>query len=374
MKIFLLRNVRIYIKIAYTKLKNVFPVQKRQIIMIREKLRFQNFINVSTDVLTIFISYVLAVFLRYEVMNSKPGLDTLSAPYLLIAAAYSIILASIFQFMRTSKGRQDFGFEVLPINAIGSLFLLAFFYMIGETYFSRLALIMYWLLSSILLEVKWIVLHIIFNKKHLELTKKIRVLVIGGGEVTREYISSVGWDDACGFNIIGYIGKKYGIFFDYEFDRVENNDVNITERGWLGEFDQFETVLDREKPDEVVFALEDAELYRLPDLLNIVEEKEIKSSIVTSFSKYIPRGATVNKISDVTAVDLSDGCPERTTGFYGIGLTLASVFLLLLLIIRRFHIGTLSDIGLYENYRCLIFAVGSFLGYLCLSNRLKDKV
>ncbi len=338
--------------------------------MIREKLAYQNLINVITDVVTILLSYVLAVFIRYNIMPSKPGLNTLSAPYLLIALSYSLILASVFQFMRGAKvkTRGYCGFEVLPTNAIGCLFLLAFFYTIGELYFSRLALVMFWFISSAMLEVKWIFLSAVFERRYLKLTKNIKVLLVGGGEVTSEYIRSVGWDGAHGFNIIGYVGRKYGIFFDYSFNK-EEEDGDLISGGWLGDFDDLETVIEKMKPDEVVFAVEDEDLYRLKELIPVTREKQMKASIVPSFNRYIPRHAVVHKIDDLSVVDLVDGEEESSNGIYGLGLAFTGVFLLMMLVIKRFHVGNLNSFGMYENYRCFIFSVAAFFGFQCLGAR-----
>ena len=101
---------------------------------------------------------------------------------------------------------------------------------------------MFWFISSAMLEVKWIFLSAVFERRYLKLTKNIKVLLVGGGEVTSEYIRSVGWDGAHGFNIIGYVGRKYGIFFDYSFNK-EEEDGDLISGGWLGDFDDLETVI-----------------------------------------------------------------------------------------------------------------------------------
>jgi len=338
--------------------------------MIRERLKYQNAIHVITDVMTILLSYILAVFIRYEIMSSKPGLDTLSAPYLLIALLYSLILASVFRFIRGTKGRTGGydGIELLSINAIGCLFLLAFFYTIGEYYFSRLALIMFWLISSAMLEIKRILLSAVFEKRYRKLTSNVKVLLVGGGAVTDQYIRSIGWDEACEFNIIGYVGKQYGIFFDYPFHE-ETEAGNLISQGWLGGFDDFEDVLEKEKPDEVVFAVEDEELYQLKELIPIARARQMKISIVPSFNQYIPRHAVIRRIDDISIVDLADGEEESTSGIYCVGLTLTGILLLMMLIIKRFHVGNLDSFVMYENYRCFIFSVAAFFVFQCLGVR-----
>lgn len=341
--------------------------------MIREKVRFQEIISVVTDVLTIFISYVLAVYIRYEIMDSQPGLNTLSAPYLLIAMAYSIIIASILQYVRKSRERKPAGGEygLFSINAIGCLFLLAFFYIIGELDFSRWALVIFWLISSFLLILKSILLTVIFDKKQLELTGKMRILLVGGGEVTRTYINSVCWDTACDFHILGYVGDKTGIFFDYDFEGTGKNAEargkmtlqDIASAGWLGNYEDLENVLQKTMPDEVVFTLEDAELGRLSELLVIARKSNVKVSMVPSFGRYIPENAAIHKIDEIKVIDLCGGRKEAANDMHKLGLTLSVVFLMLMLIIKQFKIGNLESFRMYEDYRSFIFAMTGFFVY-----------
>lgn len=141
--------------------------------MIREKIKFQKLINMTTDVLAIFISYVIAVYVRYEIMESQPGLNTLSAPYLLIALSYSFIVASVLSFVRSQKETDKRNYEqygLFSINAIGCLFLLAFLYTIGELYFSRWALVLFWLVSSAMLVIKNVFLTELFAGKTREIS------------------------------------------------------------------------------------------------------------------------------------------------------------------------------------------------------------
>lgn len=54
--------------------------------------------------------------------------------------------------------------------------------MIGKLYFSRWALVIFWIVSSFLLAVKSMVIRILFDKQSARATKKIRILVVGEGK------------------------------------------------------------------------------------------------------------------------------------------------------------------------------------------------
>lgn len=336
--------------------------------MIRIKLRFQGFVSTSTDALVVFVSYVLAVYIRYEIMKSQPGLDTLSTPYLLIALAYSIIIASILGYIRQSgKAISRYGMEygLFAINAVGCLFLLAFLYTIGEQYFSRWALVLFWLISSVLLILKNILLTLIFNEKQKAISRRIKIVIVGSGRNCDDYIRAVSYEDTCDFSMVGYIGEKSHTFFDRRFEYSGN--------GWLGGYQEAETILEDLRPDEVVFALEDGELGMLDKLLPLSGKLGIKSCLVPSFGRYIPEDATIRRIDELKVIDLSGGQERKTSDINGLGLMLSVVFLILMLVIKRFHIGNAGSLGIYEAYRCFIFAMAGYFLFFNLGRSMKEK-
>lgn len=119
-------------------------------------------------------------------MNSLPGREPLSTPYILISFAYCIVLSGVFYYLRSNSGRKPFG--ILTVNAVGCLALLAYFYAIGELYFSRSTLVFFWFVSSCLLAVKSVVLKALFDKLSVKITKDKHVLVVGEGEVEFDYL------------------------------------------------------------------------------------------------------------------------------------------------------------------------------------------
>lgn len=48
--------------------------------MIRERTVFQKVVSYIADICIVFLSYVVSVYFRYEIMTSKPGVNVLSLP------------------------------------------------------------------------------------------------------------------------------------------------------------------------------------------------------------------------------------------------------------------------------------------------------
>lgn len=336
--------------------------------MIRERTVFQKVVSYIADICIVFLSYVISVYFRYEIMISKPGLNTLSLPYLLIAGAYSIIISSVLYYIRSSSAQRKYG--LLTVNAVGCLTLFSFFYMIGELYFSRWALVIFWIVSSFLLAIKSMVMRILFDKQSARATKKIRVLLVGEGKAAFEYICATNWDSACSFNLVGYVGNKSDHFFACEFSG-KGSDSKY--EGWLGDYDDFEKVLDKERPDEVVFALDDSELHRLDCLSQIVERKEIRSSLAVSFSKKIPENAMVQKLDEMTMIDMGQYETINYANTKVLGLVISFVLMVLMLFIRKFNVGSIQSYGIFDEMKCYMFAVIGFLVFREICEKLEGK-
>ena len=331
--------------------------------MPREKKHFQNTIYFVSDVITIFISYVIAVYFRYHILKGAPGLDTLATPYLLISFAYSLIISSVFCYLRVSNKRRRHG--SLTVNAVGCLALLAFFYLIGELYFSRLALFFFWLISSLLLILKAFALMSLFDKRSVRLTKNKKILVVGDGELLFNYLRALHWDSACGFKVIGYVGNKSHYFLEQEFCGIE---VDVEHKGWQGNYEDLGKVIEREQPDEVVFALENNEQHRLKELSKIAEG--IPASLVPSNSDCIPANARLQKIDEMTVIDLSQGEQEKEEDIGLLGIAILAVFMVLILVITKFDIAGYQGYIAFDSLKCYLFGLMGFL----LFNEIKRRM
>ena len=332
--------------------------------MIREKKKILNRVYFVTDIFTIFISYIVAVYFRYNIMSSLPGLNTLSTPYLLISFAYCVIISSVFYYLRMSSRK----YELFTINAVGCLTLFAFFYVIGELYFSRWALVLFWFVSSVFLTVKSFVLKNLFDKRSWNKTKNKRILVVGDGEILFDYLRALHWDNACGFQVIGYVGNKSQYFFEQEFCGEKIDKKN---EGWQGCYENLQDVIEREKPDQIVFALDDNEKYRLKSLKKIV--KGIPSSIALSMFDCVPVNARLQKVDEMTLIDLEPAELEHKESIRTLVGVILSVLMLLMLIIRKFDIAGYQGNGTFDDLRCYLFALIGFLLLSEINEKVKGK-
>ena len=60
-------------------------------------------VDVISDAIVIFCSFVLSAIIRYKVMDVELGINTLSAPYLLVAVLYSFMVAASLLVVHASE-------------------------------------------------------------------------------------------------------------------------------------------------------------------------------------------------------------------------------------------------------------------------------
>lgn len=341
--------------------------------MIRKYRTLINLLDVVTDVLAVFLSYVLAVYIRYHILRSQPGLNTLSAPYLLLAAVYGIVMASVFSVTQSSGKKDpissdsDF-FKIFSVNAIGCLVLVSFFYIVNVIYFSRWALVLFWVISSAVVIVKKELLRLWLRKWWAKGNHRVRVLIVGDGELAREYISSVTYLAPCSMlEPVGYLGEKKGTSV------LAGAGESASEVRRLGRYKDLEKLLDSQNVDEVVFALENEDSKYMRNMLKTVRQKNIMASMIPCFHKYIPSDPVIQEVGDMKLIDLNGNSRENAGKTYTLGLILSVSILLLMMLIRRFGIGELDNFKGYESYKCIFFAIMSFFLLLKTAPHFRGK-
>lgn len=324
--------------------------------------------DIVINTVIVFLAYLAAVLIRYRILRSEPGIDALSAPYLIIAAVYSFLISFTFDYEEqprwlTNSSSMNSLFNLISKNAIGCLLLLAAFYMTGIVHFSRWALFLFWVLSSMGL----------FIKKGIDYTKtarnraagldQYRVLIIGDGERAERYIRSVSQNPQLGIKIVGYMGKSDRLRTDIEsfFDPEENTEPVIE---WLGEYDAAKI----RDVDEVMIAqdLTDAEVVKI---LETASRQNIKTSLSLHNAPFLLDETKIRDLGEAKNVGLNER--EKETNVYITGVVFSTALLLLLLIIKRFNMGAMETLWRFGSYRSVIFGVFSFFLFLTLSYRSK---
>lgn len=319
--------------------------------------------EVLVNMAILFGSYLTAMFLRYRVLKSEPGINPFSSQYVAIALVYSLVIASSFEYAdlpRWLPAKANIGglYRLLTKNAIGCLFLLAFFYMAGVIHFSRWALFLFWILSSIalLLRREIIYTRTICRRRNGE--DQVRVLLVGDGFLAERYIQSIRSNPQFGIRIVGYIGASDRLVPDKTgvFDPEDLEDLP-----WLGEEIREEML---SQVDEIVIAkgnLEDEEALRI---LRMTDQHGILTHMVVRCGSLVRSDSRIRDLGESKEILLNDE-PEDPLGTIPVMGMVITLAILVLILISNFGIGALSsDVGTIESYRNMMFGLFTFFLFL----------
>ncbi|MCC8107288.1 MAG: hypothetical protein LIO99_15025 [Clostridiales bacterium] len=367
--------------------------------MTRKSKNVLYYLDTISDACILFASYVISMYIRYYIMDSEPGLPILSTPYLLVAAVYSVIMASVFSYVQSgkenwidkdmrlySKLNGGSGHKILAVNMIGCLFLMSFFFVVGVVHFSRWALVLLWGISSMGIIIKEGIVQICLSRENVRVQHGVRTLVVGDGELAKEYLRS-----ACGYPLLGrYV---VGVVGTHEAGAGKAG-VNVQRDAWedlsgrfgagkddmlqdapryLGSLKELGTILDSSEVDEVILAMEDLKREEAERIARNVTARGMELGMVPPYSNLIPAKAPVHEFGDTRVISLGRGGDRRSQDTLWLGLVLAAALLMILLVINLFGIGELRSFAVYEDYKCIIFGIAGVFLYSYLMYYFKGR-
>lgn len=344
----------------------------------RRSMKYRGIIKeVFINGLIIFISYILAVFIRYNVLRSDPGINALSTPYLIIASVYSFLIACTFdreEYPRWLTQRSSINslYRILSKNAIGCLLLLSTFYITGIVYFSRWALILFWVFSTLGLILKREIMYSRIAIRRCKGKDLLNVLVIGEGELMEAYVRSINENPQFGIRIIGYIGQhdKHKIKEEEIFDISEYPEQILK---WLGPFDPdaLEGIITENSVHEIILAEDIPDTKLVMAVLSVAKSHGIRTNMPIHCGNLIQDGTRIRNLGATKQVALNETVEENS--FYLSGMVITASLLFLILIIKKFNMGTMDTMKGFERYRCVISALFGFFMFLTVAPIFQNK-
>ncbi|MDO5546622.1 MAG: undecaprenyl-phosphate glucose phosphotransferase [Eubacteriales bacterium] len=265
--------------------------------MIKQNQKWLNILNLLSDALLTFVSWFIACWIRYDLMGGYAIVDYTSGSYILILTAYCMTIV-VFYYMLlvySPKRYKQVGSEALPIlfaNAVCTLALMAVLYLIHSVDVSRIAILLFYLISSFLVIGKHlaerIFLHYIrrggFNLKH--------ILVVGDGRLAAQYTRNVEKNPQMGFCIDGYIAQNTPPY----------------PKKLLGSYADLERVLQSRDIDELVIALDSYDERLMNKAVLAANKEGVRVSVIPTYNNFIPPNPSIDIIGDTSLIDLSS-CP-----------------------------------------------------------------
>lgn len=257
--------------------------------MIKENQRLLNRLHVLSDGAIVYLSLPVAFWIRFYLLPngviSVPLSRYLTLGIILTAVQIFVYAAlGLYQSFRKIRLRRELE-RLWLAGALVMGALLSFLFVQHYIDFSRLALVIWFVLSTGTLSVKRIVLRRGlryfrqrgYNQKH--------VLLIGSGEMARAYWEAVRSDRELGLAPLGYVASHPW--------------KGLEELKWLGGYEKLDRVLDRNHPDEAVCAIASEDYGRMAEIIEACEKTGTKLSIIPFYAKYMPSNPQFDELDGI---------------------------------------------------------------------------
>lgn len=257
--------------------------------MIKENQRLLNRLHVLSDGAIVYLSLPAAFWIRFYLLPG--GVITVPLPqYLALGTILTAVQLfayaafGLYQSFRKTRLRRELE-KLWLAGALVMGALLSFLFVQHYIDFSRLTLVVWFVLSAGALSCKRVLLRRGlrylrrrgYNQKH--------VLLIGGGEMARTYWETVRGDRELGYAVMGYVSS--------------HPQKSLGELKWLGGYERLGRVLDKNRPDEAVCAIAPEDYGRMAEIIEGCEKAGTKLSIIPFYAKYMPSNPQFDELEGI---------------------------------------------------------------------------
>ncbi len=261
--------------------------------MTKKNQVFLNWLNVLSDALLIFISYLISVFVRFYIFDGEKSLELTGPLFMAIAILYSMLVSFVYyvaKLYQSQRLRKMGGatFKIVIINGIGTLFFMSGLYLFKVTDFSRWTIGLFWAASSGLVFFKHAVVRTILHYYRKRGYNLKHIVVVGNGHLAHQYRDDIKKNPQFGYHIVGFFGKE--------------PKEELGER--LGSYEELGTYLENNDIDEIVIALEAHETQFMKYVLEAADKEGAKVTLIPFFNDYYPAHPSFETIGNSKTINL----------------------------------------------------------------------
>ena len=255
--------------------------------MIRKNQEFLNRVNILLDMALVVLSYILASWIRFDFLDGMgDNMAVLSPKTVLLALAYAVVLfflLSVLGFYNTTRTRRLVWkartiFLGVTLSTLIATMLLFLFRLVD---FSRGALLVFYVLTILLLIGKYTFMRRILRKFRGSGYNLKHVVVIGTGDLARQYKKDIEAEPELGYHITGFVGNPNG---------------QMAQAEYCGDFDALDSQLSRTDISEAVIALDPQEYTRIREIIYCCERNGVKYSVIPFYNDIIPANPVIETI------------------------------------------------------------------------------
>lgn len=260
--------------------------------MIKKNQRILNGINAVSDIVLICAAYIISMRLRFDVFGGHDSLALLSGNMRQIALVFSLMLVfgyyvmGLYESFRLKRIGSE-NAKIAVINAFGVLLLVAFLYLKHISEFSRWALAILFVLSSLFVIFKRLAVRLLLRYLRAKDYNQKHIAIVGDGFLAHQFVKDIKDRPELGLTIDGYFGS------------VKHD---LAKR--LGSYEEMGALLAGSELDSIVIALEPHETQHLRSVLSAAEKEGIRVELIPFYNDIIPAHPVIENVGKTRLIDL----------------------------------------------------------------------
>ncbi len=267
--------------------------------MLKERSQTFKLSFIGLDFLNALISFGLAFILRYFILEDGEFQYSLIDLKSYVSLGILLSIAQILAFLGVDLYHPRRGlsfveefFSILSGILLNLIIILALLFFFREISFSRLVIIFFATINII----TTILIHFLFRIFLMRMREKgfnlRKMLILGTGQSALRITEVVMKHAIYGYSIIGYLnGREY----------LSNLKFPV-----LGDITNLENILLRERPDLVIYAMDEDEKNYLHKAIDSCDSEGIELKIVPAFSEFITARGRIEGMDGIPIITIRD--------------------------------------------------------------------
>ena len=251
--------------------------------MIKDNQKVFNRLLVIMDALITAISFVLAYYIKFYILNDGPGIGVLPVqeyykllPFIVPGYMLLYYRCSVYSPKRTVRRRHEI-YSILQANTIGLAALIIILYMIiREINFSRSVMAIFYVLNVFLTSVSRIIM-----RKALRTLRKRgynlkHILLVGYSRAAEEYIDRILSNPQWGYVVRGILDDRIPRGTIYKGVKV------------VGKIENIKYILPENKLDEIAITLSLDDYDHLESIVDLCEKSGVHTKFIPDYNSLVP--------------------------------------------------------------------------------------
>ena len=265
--------------------------------MIKENQKIFNTAQILIDILIFLCSMASAYFLRFI---NYDGLHIQIDFYFkisIIAIPVYLLIFNYYQLYESYRAKRlilEIS-RVIKSNLLGIVLIFILSFLFKEVNISRLVILIFGMINTWLMIFSRFVLRKTLRSLRSKGYNIKRMLIIGCNSLASEFLQKITVNKNLGYTVVGFLSDK--------FDGSDASNP-ICAVPFLGRFEDLEKIMEQDKLDEVIVALENDQYHFLPTIIEACEKAGTKVSVIPFYTKYLPAKPYIDEVEGLPVINI----------------------------------------------------------------------